>query len=156
MKEKSQFYIFASIILLSYVFIVLANKSSIRLSEFDDYNTLLDNYVYEGNNIINNAIYSNKNISNELNKYTENFFSFVQLKNMDIKLVSMYSRNNKIYAINYLNDPVIISGIEILPDQEKVINFQNDIELVYLNKVYYYEFSNPMETEFKVLFVKEK
>ena len=147
---------FASVILISYVFFIVANKSSIDTTEVENLEIYLDNYVYEAKIVINNAIYENKNISQELNNFTESYITYAESKNMDLGIVSLYSDNNQIFTANYLDDDITINGLSLVePNEESVVNYNNTITIEYLDETYYFYFSNPEKTELKTLFIKE-
>ena len=154
--KKAQYYMFASVILISYVFFIVANKSSIDTTEVENLEIYLDNYVYEAKIVINNAIYENKNISQELNNFTESYITYAESKNMDLGIVSLYSDNNQIFTANYLDDDITINGLSLVePNEESVVNYNNTITIEYLDETYYFYFSNPEKTELKTLFIKE-
>ena len=69
----------------------------------------------------------------------------------------MYSRDNKIYIVNYLNDAVIIQplGHTLNSGGEYVADFTNNVEIIYQEESYYYEFTESQSIEFKTLFIKE-
>ena len=73
MKNKSQFYMFGAIVLVSLVFVIVSNNSVISMSSVQDTKNYLNNYKYEAKVVINNALYANKNVSYELRNYTESF-----------------------------------------------------------------------------------
>lgn len=155
--KKTQFYMFAGVILISYVFFIVANKSSISTSEVKNLEIYLDNYVYEAKIVINNAIYENKNISNELNIFTESFITYAESKNIGLGILSLYSNDNQIFIANYLNDFVMINGLTPVLNkaEERVVDYNNIVTIEYRNETYYYHFSNPNEIELKTLFIKE-
>ncbi len=147
---------FASIILISAVFVIVANKSSIAVEQFEDFTTYRENYIHEAQIVLNNAIYDNKNLSAELISFTEEFISYTETKNQDVGIVYLYSFDNNIYVGNYLNEPIIINpGQNLLIEQEKKINFKKTISIKYRNETFSYKFSDPDEIVLKSLFVKE-
>ena len=155
--KKTQFYMFAGVILISYVFFIVANKSSIDTSEVENLEIYLDNYVYEAKIVINNAIYDNKNISYELNNFTNSYITYAKSKNIGLGILSLYSNDNQIYIANYLNDFVMVNGLTPVLNlaEERVISYNNTVTIEYQNETYYYSFSNPEEIELKTLFIKE-
>ena len=110
-NKKSQFYMFGAVILISYVFFIVANKSSISTSEVENLEIYLNNYVYEAKIVINNAIYSNENISQELNNYTESYITYAESKNIGVGIVSLYSNDNQIFVANYLKDSIMVNAL---------------------------------------------
>ena len=155
MNKRAQFYMFAAIILISFVFVIVSNNSNISKTNTKKYQTYLDNYKEEAIIVINNAVYENKNISYELRNYTEYFISYATGKDLDIGLTYLYSNNNYIYIVNYLNYPVLINpfGINLEKNNEVKVNFNETIVVKYHNESYYFYFSRPDEIEFKTLFV---
>lgn len=155
-RGKSQYYMFASLLLISFVFAIVSNKSQIVLKTQNHMQNNLDNYLYESKIIINNAIYNNKNLSYELRNYTESFITYMDSKNIDLNLLYLYTYNDKIYIVNYLNSVVLVTttGTSLVHNQEKSIDFQKEIEINYLNKTYDFEFKSEENIEFKTLFVK--
>ena len=156
-NKKSQFYMFGAVILISYVFFIVANKSSISTSEVENLEIYLDNYVYEAKIVINNAIYSNENISQELNNYTESYITYAESKNIDVGIVSLYSNDNQIFVANYLKDSITVNTLTPVLNkaEERVVNYNNTITIEYQNETYYYYFSDPEKIELKTLFIKE-
>ena len=148
---------FAAVILISYVFFIVANKSSISTSDVENLEIYLDNYVYEAKIVINNAIYSNKNISQELNNYTESYITFAESKNIGVGIVSLYSNDNQIFVANYLKDSITVNTLTPVLNkaEERVVNYNNTITIEYQNETYHYSFSNPEKIELKTLFIKE-
>lgn len=156
-NKKSQFYMFGAVILISYVFFIVANKSSISTSEVENLEIYLDNYVYEAKIVINNAIYSNENISQELNNYTESYITYAESKNIDVGIVSLYSNDNQIFVANYLKDSITVNTLTPVLNkaEERVVSYNNTITIEYQNETYYYYFSDPEKIELKTLFIKE-
>ena len=156
-NKKSQFYMFGAVILISYVFFIVANKSSISTSEVENLEIYLDNYVYEAKIVINNAIYSNENISQELNNYTESYITYAESKNIGVGIVSLYSNDNQIFVANYLKDSITVNTLTPVLNkaEERVVNYNNTITIEYQNETYYYYFSDPEKIELKTLFIKE-
>ena len=148
---------FAAVILISYVFFIVANKSSIDTSEIENLENYLDNYVYEAKIVINNAIYSNKNISYELNNLTKSYITFAESKNIDIGIVSLYSNDDQIFIANFLKDSIMVNALTpvLNPTEKRVVSYNSTITIEYQNETYYYYFSNPEEIELKTLFIKE-
>ncbi len=157
MGKKAQFYMFTAVILISYVFFIVANKSSISTSEVENLELYLDNYIHEATIVINNAVYYNNNISTALNNFTESYIAYTEDKNLDIGIVSLYSYNNQIIIANYLKEFIIIDGLAqaLIPGNERAVNYNNTITIEYKNETYNYYFSNPDIIELKTLFVKE-
>ena len=96
MKNKSQFYMFGAIVLVSLVFVIVSNNSVISMSSVQDTKNYLNNYKYEAKVVINNALYANKNVSYELRNYTESFITYGENKNLDFDIMYIYSNNNNL------------------------------------------------------------
>ena len=157
MNRKSQFYLFGALLLISLVYAATSNKSEISTSKIDNSQEFFNNYIYEAKIIINNAIYSNKNISYELRNFTEYFISYGDYKDTSFGILYSYSFNNNLYIVNYLNQSILIStlGITIIPGQEIVTEFKNNIVLNYFDEKYYFNFSSPYDIELKTLWVQD-
>ena len=155
--KKSQYYMFAAVILISYVFFIIANKSTIDTSEVENLENYLDNYVYEAKIVINNAVRDNKNISSELNNYTESYITYAESKNIGLGIVSLYSNDNEIFIANYLKDSITVNALPPVLEstEERVFSYNNTITIEYQNETYYYYFSSPEKIELKTLFIKE-
>ena len=154
-QKKAQFYFFAALILIGFVFAIVSNKSNISKRNTRKYENYLENYEEEANIVINNAVYENKNISYELRNYTEYFISYTDSKSLDIGLAYLYSDDGYIYIVNYLNQPFLItpSDITLQKNHETRVNFNETIILKYQNESYNFYFSRSDEIEFKTLFV---
>ena len=156
-KHKGgQFYVFAALIFISFIFFIASNQSRISLSKEDPSQAYLDNYIYEGKIVINYAIRQSINISSALSNFTESFITYTRSKDLDVGILSMYSYQQKIFIVNYLKDPILITsgGIRLNPGEETALDFAAEVDLNYQNESYRYYFSSPTEPEFKVLFVK--
>ena len=152
MKNKSQFYMFGAIVLVSLVFVIVSNNSVISMSSVQD----TKNYKYEAKVVINNALYANKNVSYELRNYTESFITYGENKNLDFDIMYIYSNNNNLYIVNYLNQSVLVTslGLTVNKEQEVSTGFVNDLTVKYNNESYNFNFTSPDEVELKTLFVQ--
>ena len=155
LSNKGQFYFFAAIILISFVFAIASSKPKISKTNSENYQNYLDNYKEEAYVVINNAVYENKNISYELRNYTEYFISYTDTKALNMGLIYMYSNSGYIYIVNYLNQPVLInpSDISLEKNHETRIDFNESITLRYQNESYNFYFSRSDEIEFRTLIV---
>jgi len=155
LSNKGQFYFFAAIILISFVFGIASSKPKISKTNIENYENYLNNYKEEAYVVINNAVYENKNISYELRNYTEYFISYGDSKDLNIGLIYMFSNLGYIYIVNYLNQPVLInpSGITLQTNHETRVNFNESITLKYQNESYNFYFSRSDEIEFRTLIV---
>jgi len=155
LNNKAQFYFFAAIILISFVFAIASSNPKISKTNIENYQNYLDNYKQEAYIVINNAVYENKNISYELRNYTEYFISYADSKALDISLIYMYSNSGYIHIVNYLNQPVLInpSGITLQTNHETRVDFNESITLKYQNESYSFYFSRSDEIEFRTLIV---
>ncbi len=156
MKNKSQFYMFGAIVLVSLVFVIVSNNSVISMSSVQDTKNYLNNYKYEAKVVINNALYANKNVSYELRNYTESFITYGENKNLDFDIMYIYSNNNNLYIVNYLNQSVLVTslGLTVNKEQEVSTGFVNDLTVKYNNESYNFNFTSPDEVELKTLFVQ--
>ena len=156
MNNKSQFYMFAAIILVTLVFVIVSNSSIISTSKIQETKNYLNNYKHEAKIVINNALYANKNISYELRNFTESFISYGEYKNLDFDIMYIYSNNNNLYIVNYLNQSVLVTslGITVNKEQEISTGFNNTIIIRYQNESYNFNFTSPNEIELKTLFVQ--
>src|SRR3989344_5612716 len=111
MNRKSQFYLFAAIVLIVSSFVIYSSSSTLSAREVDEFKTYLDNYLYEARVVMNNAIYNNLNVSTTLSNFTEHFISYARNKDLDIGIAFIYSENSKLHIVNYLNQPLLISSI---------------------------------------------
>lgn len=153
MNNKSQFYLFAAIILTSLVFLIVSNSKIVDSQNFKKSEDLFENYKYEATIVVNNAIYANKNITKELSNFTEHFIEFGDSRNIDIKILALYSYQDNIYIVNYLNQPVLISG-SIVGEEESIAVSSSEIDVNYNNETYSFTFDLG-KPEVKVLFIGE-
>ena len=151
MKNKAQFYLFAGIILTSLVFLIVSNSKILDSQNFKKSEDLLDNYKYEAGIVMNNAIYANKNITTQLSNFTSRFIDFGKSKNLDIQILYLYSYEYNVYIVNYLNQPVLISGSTV-GAEESIMLSSSEISVNYNNESYYFIF-DLVKPEFKVLFI---
>ncbi|MBT3721318.1 hypothetical protein HN789_00920 [archaeon] len=154
MTKKSQIYFFAAIILVGMVFFVVSNQPSLTAKDTSQVKKYFDNYKYEAKIVLDNAIYQKKNISYELKNYTERFIAYGDSKNLDLRILFIYSYENELHIVNYLKEPVLINTIgSNIENGQEVVLAVNTSQITYSNKTYTYQF-NPDLIEFKALFVK--
>ena len=137
------------------VFFIATNNTVIVFEEIEDFQTYLDNYIYEGRIVMNHAILNQKNISGELINYTDQYIEYAATKNIEVGIVFMYSYDSRLHIVNYLKDPILISPGEISVDiEEEYIRNATDIDINYRNTTYSFAFT-PQENHFKALFIKQ-
>jgi hypothetical protein len=155
MNKKSQFYLFAAIILIGGYLAIVANKPTITLDNAPEFQIMRDNYLHEAKIIMNRAIYRNTNITQELVPFTEEFIKYAANKDIDIGVLILYSYDRRIFIVNYLNEPVIISGnIPVNPHEEYSMGLSPEVSVAFHDEVYKYNFDDT--TEIRTLFVKQK
>ena len=146
---------FAAIILIGFVFAIVSNKSKFNSAKTMNIKNYLTNYKYEAKIIIDNAVFENKNISIELRNFTEDFIEYGESKNLDVDTLYMYTHENNLFIVNYMPQSVkIISTDEIIePLHELSTSYSEEIRIKYRNESYTFEFNDPIEIEFKTLFI---
>ncbi len=155
LKRKAQFYAFAGIILIFSVFLIVSSRPSIVITDFQEYQSYLDNYLYEGRNVMNNAILNNYNITTVLVNYTKYFIEYTNKKDLSMSLGAFYSKDNKIYIVNYLKDSLLINTTIITANGTAEMQYTDTLEVDYRNQTYYFYFKEPYGTELKALLVKD-
>ncbi len=146
---------FGAILFITSVFVIYTSRSGLVLKEIGAFENYRDNYLYEGLNVLNNAIYEKSNLSDAMRNYTFSFLEFAQSNNGNIGLVFLFSRENRIYVNNFINEPIIVQEINTINYlEEKVIDYEDTISLNYHNETYSYIFTMPEKTELKVLLVE--
>ena len=121
-SKGGQYYVFAGLIFVFLAFSVV-NAGSRFLKKNIESQQYLDNYKSQANIIIDNAVYENKNISYELRNYTEEFINYGIQKNLDFKILYLYSHNHYIYIVNYVGETVTLSDYDL--------NLQNNQNPIY-------------------------
>ena len=141
---------------MSTVFLITANRSSIDVSQMEDLRNYHKNYIHEANIVINNAIMYDKNITKELMDYTNSYIDYAKTKEMDLGIVFLYSKDDKIHIVNFLNEPVLVStvGLEVNSGQSLTIDLVDTVTLNYQGNNYNYFFSS--DILFKTLFVENE
>ncbi len=158
--KKSQFYMFAAVLLILAVFLIVMNKPYVNISRLEDLQAFLDNYVYEAHIVLNNAVFYNKNASEALMNATEEFIEYAEAKNLELGIATIFSMNGKVGIVNYINEPLLIKTskgeeISLSKGQQGEVDFADAVEVDYLNESYYYYFTGQDAAELKTLFVKE-
>jgi len=155
MNKRAQFYILAAVILIGAVAIIVSNKSTLSLKKIENYRHVLDNYIYEGKIVINNAVRDEKNISEEMRDYTEAFIEYLNKRDMNSGIIFLFSRENKIHVVNYLNQKIQVKeeAAQLDFEEEFVMDFNDEVTLKIQNESYRYEFSYPYTTELKALLI---
>jgi len=148
---------FAAILFISAVFVIVTNKSSISLRNFEKSDEYLDNYVYEAKMVMNNARYHDSDVQEALKNLTEAYMEYAESKNVDVGVLYIFTEDGRMYFGNYLKEPVLIkpSSVTLQPEDELEIDFEESIDIEYGNETYNYEFSGPNQIEFKTLLVKK-
>ncbi|MBN1502983.1 hypothetical protein JW930_05555 [Candidatus Woesearchaeota archaeon] len=158
MTKKSQFYLFAIVLLCSYLFMSLTGRLTLRQVD-RDFEDLYNNYIYEGIRVINSAEYHGVDVSERYDNFTLDFINYALQKNIDLGILYMIVIDNKIRIVNYLNEPVSLD-YNIYPpilmqDEGALIN-RTDIIIVGIGDINYeYNITPEYQTQLKVLFRKE-
>ena len=146
---------FAAIILISFVFAIVSNKSKFNSTKTKNIKTYLANYKHEAKIIIDNAVYENKNISYELRNFTEKYIVYGESKNIDIDILYLYTHENYLYIVNYMPQSIklVSTDINVETFHEFRTNYTEEINVKYRNETFTFEFNDPIEIEFKTLFI---
>lgn len=105
--RRAQFYLFAMIVLCSFLFFSVIGRISLKQTD-KSFQNLYDNYIYESTKVINYAISNDLNVTEEFSNYTLSFIDYARQKNVDLGIAYILVEDPTIVIVNYLNEPVYL------------------------------------------------
>lgn len=118
MNKRGQIYILVALILALVLYMLITKTNIIYEHEIiDDFETLSRNYDIEASNFMNKLLASEKTpnqVKKEFDEFTCDFTKFAKNQNPDFSLIYIFEYRENIYIGNYLKQPIIIEGEDVL------------------------------------------
>ncbi len=145
--RKSQYFIVASIIFISLALMLVSSVlvGGTRRNVFDE---LKQNFLVEANVAINSAVSlyheTGQSVPDQFDSYVQNYIEYAASRNVDFRLIYFMLYEDRIYAKNNLDIPVVVSTrydrYDLEPGQMINTTAYNFIEMSAGNRQYLFLF----------------
>jgi hypothetical protein len=154
MSKKGQFYIFASVVLLTYAFFIM-RAPVLGTPETSAFESLYENFLSESPVVINNAIYKSANLSETYGEFVDSFLSFSKTKDPNFRLVYLLAEHDSLVIGNRLdmeiNATIGSTSYALPPNSQITIQKPDDVAIAIGRKAYQFSFGSE-DTQVKAIF----
>jgi len=161
---KGQFYILTGVIFIFFIYSLTVGVSYTAQNS-DPFEDLKQNFITEANKAINSAIYEGNDPFFNLDSFSKEFMQYAKERGMEFRFIYILSYDGSLKIVNYLNNNVDIyyedklisncnNGVcnPLIPNNLAELDWLPSLRLNFLDKSYFFEFSDSKNVELKVLF----
>lgn len=159
LNKKSQFFIFASVILIAMTMALFADNSRVN-KKSDNFKEISDNYANEAPYVINSALSQGKDVTVQMEDFTERFMEYAKYQRVDFKVLYLLKAQDEILVSNRLPGNITFfnsinaTGDIVETGEISKEDLSNEVIINYKQKNYTFSFGGIEDYSVKFIIVK--